>query len=455
MEDTPPTGPPKFTLGLPRVPLEQGVQKYYEKFNDSYLDNLFEKELKMGSSTFRNTFKKTALMIGGLSNLTDISIHYRLNFEHDYPEQEPDGDVDVGVGVDVDDSVLDPDIGGQAAVSTKRFRVLGLSDAEPRESTQQQQVLQNPPITMGFNSVVQAKPQDQSELVATLMKRMGMGPPDVGRLTPTELAQMIQKRTDGKHINIPKLQVELYEEFESAIEDAIEHAERKNTSNPNDQFKLLKELFVKIQKYIRDFYITATPNEPKYKNSFPVIYETYMRNTNHYFDFFRRCFKLAQKLRENGTQHENIPKVVQFLCRSVFIRLNDTQIEAVVKFIFELLSIADVVNATGLTDPERKPLIIEKLTPVIERIGKNKVFNDPLYTVFLSYITNDYAKYIWLQELILGRVIVSEEEFNRKKSKEGGIRKKVNHTNKSKQSRRRNKQKSKRNKQSRRNRQRS
>ena len=238
---------------------------------------------------------------------------------------------------------------------------------------------------------------------------------------------MVQKRTDGKHINIPKLQVELYEEFERAIQ----HAKVNNTSNPDVKFSLIKKLFARIQRCIRNFYITATPNETGIE-FFPKIYESYMRDNNHYFDFFRRCFKLAQELQKNGTSDKTIKEVVQFLCRSVFIRLNDTQINTVIEFIFELLSIADVVNAPGLTEEERKTLIIQYLTPVIERIGKNKLHSsDPLNKAFFSYIKNDYAEYIWLQRLILGEVIVTEEEFNIKKSKRGGIRKKVNHTNKS------------------------
>lgn len=435
MEDTPPTG-------LPRVPLEQVVKGYHDKFNDSYLDNL-AKELKLASSEFRNNFKKIAFMIGGLSYLEDISIHYRLDFTYDYPEQESDEDVDV----DVDDQGLDLEFGGQAAPTKKRPRqqVLELSDAELIQLNQQ-----NPPITMVFIPVVQAKPRITPSFDATLMKRLTEGPAFVGRYTPVKLEQMLRKRTDGKHINIPKLQVELYEEFERAIQYA-----KDNKSNPDDvKFNLIKKMFVKIQRCIRNFYITATPNEPGYK-FFPHDYETYMRSSHHYFDFFRRCFKLAQELQKNETQPKNITNVVQFLCSSVFIRLNDTQINTVIKFIFELLSIADVVNAPGLTDEERKTRIIENLTPVIERIGKNQILSsDPLTKAFFSYIKNDYPEYIWLQGLILGDVIVTEVEFNRKKSKGGGIRKKVNHTNKSRKSRR-NKQKSKRNRQSRRNKQRS
>ena len=440
MGDTPQTGSPP--LGRPSVPLEQVVQRYHEKFNDSHLNNLAE-ELKIDNpSEFLNNFKKIAFMIGGLSNLTDISIHYRLDFEHDYPEQESDEDEHVDKG----DMSLDPEYDGQADVATKRPRqeVLKLYDTKDGESTEQR-----PPTAMMVNPVVQNTPHFRSEFCATLMKRMGMGPPVVGRLKPRELAQLVQKRTDGKHINIPKLQVELYEEFEHAIQ----HALRNNTSKPDVKFNLIKKLFVKIQRCIRNFYITATPNEPGYK-FFPVDYETYMRSTNHYFDFFRRCFKLAQELRKNGTSDETIKEVVQFLCSSVFIRLKNTQINAVEQFISELLSIADMVNAPGLTDEERKTRIIENLRPVIERIGRNKLDSiDPLNNAFFSYIKNDYAEYIWLQGLILGEVIVSKEEFYSKKSKGGGIRKKVNHTNKSRKSRR-NKQKSKRNKQSRRNRQR-
>jgi hypothetical protein len=397
-----------LATGLPKVSLEQVVQGYHETFNDTNIVNLTQ-QLRMDSTEFRNNFKKIAFMIGGLSNLTDISIHYKLDFEYDYPGQESYEDEDE----DEDD---DDEFGGQAAsMKRSRQKVLELSDAELRKLNQQQQVLQNPPITMEFKPVVQAKPQHQSAFKATLMDRLTAGPAFVGRYTPVELAQMIQKRIDGKHINIPKLQVELYQEFERAIKYA-----QDNKSNPDIQFKLLKELFVKIQKYIRNFYITATPNQPEYKY-FPHDYETYMHSNNHYFDFFRRCFKLAEELRENRTQLENITKVVQFLCRSVFIRLNDTQIDAVVEFIFELLSIADVVNAAGLTALERKTLIIEKLTPVIERIGKNKLNSkDPLNNVFFYYIINDYAEYIWLQGLILGDVIVrEEEEFNRKKSRGG------------------------------------
>jgi len=425
-----------MSQGLPSVSLEQVVQRYRKKFNDGYLDEL-AKQLKLASSEFRNNFKKIPFMIGGLSCLQDISIHYRLDFEYDYPEQESDEDAD-----DMDVPGLDPDSGGQAALTKKRprQRVFELSDEEPKDLNPQK-----PPTTMEFNSVVRVKPHISPGFKATLMKRMTTGPPFVGRYTPVELEKMLRKRTDGKHINIPKLQVELYKEFEHAIQYAID-----NKSNQDDvKFNLIKQLFVKIQRRIRNFYITATPNEPKYKY-FPHDYDTYIQSTHHYFDFFRRCFKLAQELRINGTQPVNIEIVVRFLCRSVFIRLDDIQINAVVEFIFQLLSIADEVNAPGLTEENRKTTIIKNLTPVIERISKNKSGSkDPLNNVFFSYIINDYPEYIWLQALILGKVIVTDEEFQ---SKKGGIRKKVNHTNKYRKSR--HNKHSKRNRKSRRNKQR-
>ena len=416
-----------------RPEIEQVVKGYREKFNDGYLDNL-AKQLKLASSEFQNNFKKIPFMIGGLSCLQDISIHYRLDFEYD-SEQESDEDADMDV------PVLDPESGGEAAHTKKRPRqpIFELSDAELTNLNPQK-----PPTTMEFNPVVRVKPHISPGFKATLMKRMTTGPPFVGRYTPVELEKMLRKRTDGKHINIPKLQVKLYEEFEHAIQYAI-----NNKSKQDDvKFNLIKQLFVKIQRRIRNFYITATPNEPEYKY-FPHDYDTYIQSNHHYFDFFRRCFKLAQELRINGAQTVNINIVVWFLCRSVFIKLNDTQINTVVDFIFRLLSIADVVNAPGLTEEDRITTIIENLTPVIERISKKKRFSqDPLNNVFYYYIINDNPEYIWLQALILGEVIVTDKEF---KSKKGGIRKKVNHTNKYRKSR--HNKHSKRNRQSRRNKQ--
>jgi hypothetical protein len=152
-------------------------------------------------------------------------------------------------------------------------------------------------------------------------------------------------------------------------------------------------------------------------------------------------------LHKNGTPDKNIRKIVRFLCRSVFILLNDIQVEEVVTFIFQLLLISDEVNDPHLTESDRKKLVIKKLNPIIDRIGKNKLHSsDLLNNVLFRHIIKDAVpEYILLQELILGGVILGKHEFDIKRSKCGGIGKKVNHMKKSKK----NKQSS-RNRQSRR-----
>ena len=454
---------------------KHSVEMYHKKYTEANIWSNLYNQLRLGHDV--ELLKKIAYMIRGLNHFEDISIECVQVPVHHYPSPDPDYEY-----IENRD-----DGGGQGVVMRDDRRQSGTEQSVKRVKHEQPEQPKAKLTKMTPTLVLRDEPPHVRAMRQTIARGLTLTPhTHLGRNTSEQLSRIVRSRTYGKCINIPKLQVELYQEFERAIEHA-----KVNRDN-DTKLLLFKQLFIKLQQIILKIYNTLIPTEPdhwEYPLSYghpPQTYDDYNTKRNHYFDLFRRCLKLAFTLRKNGISEEKTKNIINFLFTSIFV-IRSENIEKFIQFIFELLPIADEVNKLfdnandnsenddlkNLRKQIQEQRIIEILRPIVERFNNT---NDPLLDIFRSsgIIQHQIPNSRWLQYLFQGynSRIIPDDKFVRPpmlKPREsslfgrggglGGIRKKMNHTNKSKQSKRnkqsrRNKQ-SKRNKQSRRNKQRS
>jgi hypothetical protein len=162
-------------------------------------------------------------------------------------------------------------------------------------------------------------------------------------------------------------------------------------------------MFVNLQQIIYDFCVAGSDMQAvdacRNRN-----YTEYMMSNDHYLHLFKMLFGMAKKMLNLVVpivpiSISKIEDMISFLSRSMFVKLSSDGVKHVVKFIFDLNTLADTMSSRHLT-PE---LIVKKLTPIIKRM-ESTALNLHGHKFPLLF-TGEYT-FIWLQELLLQQIVI-------------------------------------------------
>lgn len=220
------------------------------------------------------------------------------------------------------------------------------------------------------------------------------------------------RRTSVSHINhttvvrssgipIQEMQIRLFKDFFKDILTFSRNKRGRTSLHPHPRF--VQGMFVNLQQIIYDFCVAGSDMQAvdacRNRN-----YTDYMMSNDHYLHLFKMLFGMAKKMLNLVVPipRPKIEDMISFLSRSMFVKLSSDGVKHVVKFIFDLNTLADTMSSR---DPTPK-LIVKKLTPIIKRM-ESTALNLHDHNFPLLFMGNRHAyTFIWLQELLLQTIMI-------------------------------------------------
>ncbi len=215
------------------------------------------------------------------------------------------------------------------------------------------------------------------------------------RMRPIHMEHTTLARSSG--ITIQAMQILLFKDF---FKDILTFSGFRTPLHPHPMF--VQGMVVNLQRIIYDFCVAGSGMQAVYacRNR---NYTDYMTGVC-YLHLFKMLFGMAKKLLNPPIliDRARIHTMISFLSRSMFVKLSSDGVNDVVKFIFDLNTLADTMSSRVPT-PER---IVEKFTRIINRMDSTSL--NSYHHTFPMLFTGDEGEYtfIWLQELLLQKIVI-------------------------------------------------
>jgi hypothetical protein len=219
------------------------------------------------------------------------------------------------------------------------------------------------------------------------------------RMRPIHMEHTTLARSSG--ITIQAMQILLFKDFFKDILTFSGNNRFRTPLHPHPMF--VQGMVVNLQRIIYDFCVAGSGMQAVYacRNR---NYTDYMTGVC-YLHLFKMLFGMAKTMLKLVKQipipKSKIEGMIRFLSRIMFVKLSSDGVNDVVNFIFDLNTLADTMSSRD--PPER---IVRKFTRIINRMDSTAL--NLYHHTFPMLFTGDEGEYtfIWLQELLLQKIVI-------------------------------------------------